>query len=171
MIQGCERSAAHRGNRAKYVEIFSQAAWRDAVGSPSVPCGDTRLDGEMRAGFAEGACYINAPVYLTGLAGVDLDRPIIISCTLARHLADWVESYLVEVSASFAREVEEIISYGSYNCRTIGNREGARPGPQCRPLRPLAYRDGATRPLARVTLCQSGAARCWNGLCLVLKSI
>ncbi|MEL7214796.1 MAG: extensin family protein [Pseudomonadota bacterium] len=126
MMQGRERSAAQRSNRDKYAEIFSQAAWRDAVETPSAPCGDTRLEGEMRAGFTQGACYINAPVYLTGLAGVDLDRPIITSCTLARHLADWVESDLAEVSEAFGRGVDQIISYGSYNCRTIGNREGGR---------------------------------------------
>ena len=51
MMQGRERSAAQRSNRDKYAEIFSQAAWRDAVEIPSAPCGDTRLESEMRAGF------------------------------------------------------------------------------------------------------------------------
>ena len=45
---------------------------------------------------------------------------------MARHLADWVESDLAEVSEAFGRGVDQIISYGSYNCRTIGNREGGR---------------------------------------------
>lgn len=101
---------------------------REAAGGPAEGiCGVPGLVGAEREPFSDGgACGITRPVSVTRVAGVNLNRPALLSCPAARALDRWVRTSAKPAVGRRGGGLATMRVAASYACRTRNSRPGAR---------------------------------------------
>lgn len=99
--------------------------------APSVPgmvCRDPRLFGEAMPNIVQVgalACGIENPVRVSRIGRITLSQPIVIGCTTARRLADWLTGVAQPAARdSLGAGISGVEIMGSYACRRRNNAAG-----------------------------------------------
>jgi hypothetical protein len=66
------------------------------------------------------------PIVVTQVAGVDLSRPAIMTCTTARALDSWTRNGAIPAVGKRGGGLKEMTVAAHYACRTRNSRPGAR---------------------------------------------
>ena len=90
-------------------------------------CGVPGLVSErMTAVKGRGNCGIAKPVLVTGVAGVALSEPSIMTCGTAKALDAWVRNGVKPAVGERGGGIATLTVVGHYSCRTRNNKKGAR---------------------------------------------
>lgn len=90
-------------------------------------CGAPGIIGEVAAPIRDvSGCGISRPIRVHSIAGVALDPPTVIGCSLARRIATWLDR---AAKPAFAESGDRLVGIGvaaGYVCRTVNNAEQAK---------------------------------------------
>lgn len=91
-------------------------------------CGERSIRGVRITAISSpvGGCGVEAPVRVTAVSGIALDRPAVVDCTTARALNSWVRSGLKPSVGRRGGGVASLQVVASYACRPRNNRKGAK---------------------------------------------